>query len=259
MLSRSLILRTMLIFQGGSKMTNRTMATSPQTCARTAGLLYLVIIATAMFAEGFVRGRLIISGNAAATAGNIIGSPTLFRAGLVADLINCALDVAVAVVLYVLIRPVNRSLALLAALFRVTADTILGVVGLLHVAAIVILSDATCLKVFSVQQLEALAYLTLKLHGLGYTISIAFFGVGCGILGYLIHRSMYLPRLIGVLLVVAGLCYLFDSFGTIVAPSFSARLYPWPLLPGFVSELALCIWLMIKGVNVPKWNESVRG
>jgi hypothetical protein len=239
-------------------MTDRTMATSPQTYARTAGLFYLVVIATAMFAEGFVRGRLVVSGNAAATAANIMGSQTLFRTGLAADLINCALDVAVAVILYVLLTPVNRSLALLAALLRVVADAILGVAGLMHLAAIVILAGATYQKVFSAQQLEALAYLTLTLHGLGYSISIVFFGVGCGILGYLIFRSTYFPKLIGVLLVVTGLCYLFDSFATIVAPSFSAKLYPWPLLPGFVSEVTLCIWLIVKGVNVPKWNESVR-
>jgi hypothetical protein len=78
------------------------------------------------------------------------------------------------------------------------------------------------------------------------------------ILGYLIYRSTYLPKLIGFLLVVTGLCYLFDSFAAIAAPSFSAILYPWPLLPGFVSEVALCFWLIVKGINVPKWEETVR-
>jgi hypothetical protein len=237
--------------------TNRNIETSPQTYARTGGIFYLVIIATAMFAEGFVRGRVVISGDAAATAANIVGSPTLFRVGLAADLVNCALDVAVAVILYVLLRPVSRNLALLAALFRIAADTILGFVGLLHLAAIVILGGDDFLKVFSVRQLEALAYLALKLHGLGYSISMIFFGIGCGVLGYLIYRSTYLPKLIGILLLVTGFCYLFDSFATIVAPSFSASLYPWPLLPGFVSELALCFWLIVKGVNVPKWKEIV--
>jgi hypothetical protein len=95
------------------------------------------------------------------------------------------------------------------------------------------------------------------LHGLGYNISLVFFGFGCGVLGYLIYRSTYLPRLIGALLVVTGLCDLFHSFAAIVAPSFSARLYPWTLLPGFVSELALCVWLVVKGINVPRWNETV--
>jgi Domain of unknown function (DUF4386) len=240
-------------------MTDRTIETSPQAYARTGGFFYLVIIATAMFAEGFVRGQLVVSGNAAATAANIMGSQTLFRAGLAADLVNCALDVAVAVILYVLLRPVNRNLALLAALLRIAADTILGCVGILHLAAIVILGGRDDLKVFSVPQLQALGYLTLKLHGLGYSISIVFFGFGCCVLGYLIYRSAYLPRLLGAFLVVTGFCYLFDSFAAIVAPSFSASLYPWPLLPGFVSELALCVWLIIKGVNVPKWNESTRG
>jgi hypothetical protein len=239
-------------------MTDRTIETSPQTYARTGGLFYLVIIAMAMFAEGFVRGRFVVSGDAAATAANIVGSQTLFRAGLAADLVNCALDVAVAVILYVLLRPVSRNLALLAALLRIAADTILGFVGLLHLAASVILGGGDYLMPFSAQQLEALAYLALKLHGLGYSISIVFFGFGCAVLGFLIYRSTYLPKLIGVLLVVTGFCYLFDSFATIVAPSFSARLYPWPLLPGFVSEVALCFWLIVKGINLPKWQETVR-
>jgi hypothetical protein len=237
---------------------DRERETSPQAYARTCGLLYLVIIVTAMFAEGFVRGRLIVSGDAASTAANITGSPLLFRAGLASDLINCALDIAVAVILYVLLKPVNRPLALLAALLRIAADTILGLVGLLHLAAIVILGGADYLKVFSPRQLESLAYLALRLHGLGYGISLIFFGFGCGVLGYLVHRSTYLPRLIGMLLVVTGACYLFDSFATIVAPEVAARLYPWPLLPGFISELALCSWLIVKGVDVQKWIVAVR-
>jgi hypothetical protein len=239
-------------------MTDRTIEISPQLYARTGGLFYLVITSTAMFAEGFVRGQIVVSGNAAATAANIMGSQTFFRAGLAADLVNCALDVAVAVILYVLLRPVNRNLALLAALLRIVADTILGSVGLLHLAAIVILSGGDSLQAFSAKQLEDLAYLALKLHGLGYSISIVFFGFGCGVLGYLVYRSTYLPGLIGVLLVVTGFCYLFDSFATIVAPSFSGNLYPWLLLPGFVSELALCIWLIFKGIDVSKWNEVMR-
>lgn len=230
---------------------------TPQNYARTGGLFYLVIIVTALFAEGFVRGRLIVSGDAAATASNILAFQRLFRTGLAADLVNCALDVAVAVILYVLLKPVSRNLALLAALLRITADTILGFDGILHLAAVVILGGGEYLKVFSPQQLDALAYLSLKLHGQGYNISLVFFGFGCGVLGYLIYRSTYLPRLIGVLLVVTGLCYLFHSFAAIVAPQLSASLYPWTLLPGFISEVTLCVWLIAKGVNVPRWNAIV--
>jgi hypothetical protein len=239
-------------------MTERTFGTSPQTYARTGGILYLIIIATAMFAEGFVRGRFVVSGDAVTTAANIVASPTLFRAGLAADLVNCALDVAVAVILYVLLRPVSRNLAFLAVLLRIAADTILAFDGILHLAAIVILAGGDYLKVFSMQQLEALAYLALKLHGLGYSISIVFFGSGCVVLGFLIHRALYLPKLIGVLLVIAGCCYLLDSFSEIFASSFAASLYPWLLLPGFISELTLCFWLIIKGIDVPKWKQTLQ-
>ncbi len=220
--------------------------------ARLCGVFYLLIIATAMFAESFVRGELVASGDAAATSGNIMGSQTLFRLGLAADMVNCVLDVAVAVILFFLLRQVNEMLALLAALLRIVADTILGIVGLLHLSAIVILTSDQ-LTAFAPEQINAIAYLALKLHGLGYSISLIFFGLGICVLGSLIYRSGYLPRLIGAMLLVAGVSYLFDSFATIIAPSLSKALFPWPLLPGFFSELALCLWLMVKGIDLTKW------
>ena len=222
--------------------------------ARAGGALYLVIIVTALFAEAFVRGRLIVSGNAAATAGNIMGSPALFRLGLAADMLNCVLDVAVAMILYALLKPVDRNLALLAAFLRVAADAILGITGIFQLAAIVILGGADYLRTFEPAQLQTLAYLSLDLHGKGYGISLIFFGLGCEVLGYLVYRSGYLPRFIGVLLIVAGIGYLFNSFAGIVLPSLAAVAFPWTLLPGFFAELALCLWLLLKGVNAAKWD-----
>jgi len=227
---------------------------SAQWYARAGGALYLVIIVTALFAEAFVRGRLIVSGNAAATAGNIMGSPTLFRLGLAADMLNCVLDVAVAMILYALLKPVDLNLALLAAFLRVAADAILGITGIFQLAAIVILGGTDYLRTFEPAQLQTLAYLSLDLHGKGYGISLIFFGLGCEVLGYLVYRSGYLPRFIGVLLIVAGIGYLFNSFAGIVLPSLAAVAFPWTLLPGFFAELALCLWLLLKGVNAAKWD-----
>lgn len=239
-------------------MTERGLHSSPQLYARAGGMLYLVVIVTAFFAEALVRGKLIVSGNAAATASNIISSPTLFRSGLAADMLNCVLDVAVAMILYVLLKPVNRNLALLAAFLRIAADAILGLAGIFHLAAAVILGGANYLRAFEPQQLQSLAYLSLKLHGEAYGISLIFFGVGCEILGYLIYRSGYLPRFIGVLLVVAGLGYLFNSFAGIMAPPLAASAFPWTVLPGFVAELALCLWLLLKGIDTAKWKVQIQ-
>lgn len=237
-------------------MMQRSPRPSPQTYARVGGALYLIIIVTALFAEAFVRGRLMVSGNAAATADNIVNAPTLFRLGLAADMLNCVLDVAVAMILYVLLKPVNRNLALLAAFLRIVADAILGLTGIFQLAAVVLLGGASYLRAFDPQQLRSLAYLSLQLHGEGYGISLIFFGVGCGILGYLIYRSGYLPRSIGVMLVVAGVGYLFNSFTGIIAPPLAASAFPWTLLPGFVSELALCLWLLIRGIKPEPWERK---
>ena len=231
---------------------------SPQAYARAGGALYLVIVVTALFAEAYVRGRLIVSGDPAATAANILGSPTLFRLGLASDMLNCVLDVAVAMILYALLRLVDRNLALLAALLRIVADAILGVTGLFHLAAIVILGGSGSLRAFDLPQLQSLAYLSLDLHGKGYGISLIFFGLGCGILGYLVYRSGYLPRSIGVLLVIAGAGYWFNSFAGIVSPPLASSAFPWTLLPGFFSELALSFWLLLKGVDPAAWAERSR-
>ena len=231
---------------------------APQAYARTGGALYLAIIVTALFAEAFVRGRLIVSGDAAATAANILGSPTLFRLGLASDMLNCVLDVVVAMILYALLRPVDRNLALLAAFLRIVADAILGVTGLFQLAAIVILGGGDPLRAVDLPQRQSFAYLSLDLHGKGYGISLIFFGLGCGILGYLVYRSGYLPRVIGVLLVIAGAGYWFNSFAGIVSPPLASRTFPWTLLPGLLSELALSLWLLLKGVEPAAWAERSR-
>jgi hypothetical protein len=239
-------------------MTDDGRQLSPQRYARAGGALYLVIIVTALVAEVGVRGGLVVSGDAAATAANITRSSTLFRLGLASDMLNCVLDVAVAMILYALLRPVDRNLALLAAFLRIVADAILAVTGVFQLAAMVILGGADYLRAFDPRQLQSLAYLSLDLHGKGYGISLIFFGLGCEILGFLVYRSGYLPRFMGVLLVIAGAGYLFNSFAGIVSPPLAASAFPWTLLPGFVAELALSLWLVCKGVNMARWDARWR-
>jgi hypothetical protein len=241
-------------------MTSRALESSPQTYARIGGILYLFIIVAALFGEAFVRGSLIVEGDATATASNILGSETLFRAGLAGEMLTCVCDVALAMILYVLLKPVSRNLALLAAFFRLTFVAIYGVAKLFEVAALVALDRADYLKAFEPRQLHALAYMSLRVHGLGYGVSLLFFGFCCVLFGTLIHQSGYLPRILGVLLVIGGLGYIVFSLAQMLAPAFAARrLFPWILLPGFPAELGLCLWLLVKGVDVPKWEERARG
>jgi hypothetical protein len=237
-------------------MTRRDVEASPQTYARTGGLIYLLIIVIALFAEAYVRGSLIVSGDATATAGKILGSETLFRAGLAGEMLTCAGDLAMAMILYVLLRPVSRNLALLGAFFRVAFVSIYGVSKLFEIAALVALGRADYLKAFDPRQLHALAYMSLRVHSLGYGASLLFFGFCCILFGHLIYRSVYLPRTLGVLLVIGGWGYVLFSLAQMLAPDFAGQwLFPWLMLPAFPAELGLVLWLLVKGVDVPRWEE----
>jgi hypothetical protein len=258
----------MSIYKGGG-VTRRAVEASPQTYARIGGILYLFIIVVGVFGELFVRGRLIVPGDAAATANNIMGSETLFRVGLAGELLGYASSGALAIILYVLLKPVSRNLALLAAFLTITSNAVFGLNGLFHLAAVIVLGGAgpsdrgvdpfpDYLEAFDPQQLHALAYLSLRLHGYGFAIGLIFFGFTIVLLGYLIYRSGYLPRIIGVLLIIGGLGYLTNSFAQILGPALAASLLPWDLLPASLGELGLALWLTVKGINVQKWKERAQ-
>jgi hypothetical protein len=240
-------------------MTGHVAEASPRTYTRIGGLLYLFIIVAAGFGELFVRNRLIVWGDAAATAGNILGAETLFRVGLAGELLTCVCDVALAMILYVLLRPVSRNLALLAAFFRLAFVGIYSVSKLFEIAALVALGGADALRALEPPQLHDLAYASLRVHSLGYGASLLFFGACCVLFGHLIHRSGYLPRVIGILLAIAGYGYVAFSLAQVLSPAFAARaLFPWVFPLAFVAELTLCLWLLVKGVDMPTWNERTQ-
>lgn len=228
----------------------------PQWYARSCGVLYLYIFVAGSFAELFVRSKLVVSGDAGATAANVMNSESLFRLGFSGELLHLACDVAVAMLLYALLRPVDRNIALLAAFMRLACALILATASLSHFAALRLLGGSQYLETFQPEQLHSLALLAMNLHGDGYAIGLVFFGFACFALGYLIFRSGYLPRTIGVLMAVAGACYLINSFAHFLYPATGAALFnAGILLPCFVAELSLTLWLLIRGVNVTKWEE----
>ena len=237
----------------------RTGEASPLLKARIAGVLYLIIIVTAGFAEGFVRDKLVVGSDAAATANNLLTHELLYRAAGAADLINLVCDTVLALLFYELLKPVSRSLALLAAFFRLVHVAILAVSTLFHFAALVWLRAAQDMPAFGTPQLQELALVSLKLHGQGYNICLVFFGIACLVMAYLIWKSTFLPRILGVLLAIAGCGYVINSYLTFLAPTLARHLFPWLLLPGFPAELALALWLVIKGVNTSRWDSMHRG
>lgn len=226
--------------------------------ARIGGMLYLAIIVLGLFGEMFVRDKLIVSGDAAATAINIMSSQLLWRTGIAGDLFMHVCDIPLMVVIYILLKPVNKNLALVAVLFNLVQTVVLVAYKIKLLETLFLVGSADYLKVFNPQQLDALAYLAIKSDAYGFGIGLIFFGFGCLVFGYLIFRSQYLPRTIGVLMQIAGLCYLVNSFSLLLFPGFAARIFPTILAPAFIAELSFCIWLLVKGVNVPRWNERVK-
>lgn len=222
---------------------------SAKKYGRVAGLLYLIIIICGLFSEIFVRSNLIVSGDATATANNIINSQGLFRIGFAADLIMVICDIGVALVFYILLKPVNNGLALLAAFFRLAQASILGINLLNHFAAILLLDGADYLTAFNTEQLNSLATLHLNMHSYGYLISGVFFGMSCMVLGHLFCKSSYFPKFLGGMLTLASLGYLTDCFVNFLAPEY-ANITELLLLPtAVVTELTLCVWLLIRGAK----------
>jgi hypothetical protein len=237
-------------------MAHRPAATSPQVYARIGGILYLIIIATGIFGELFVRGKLVVAGDAGATAANILASQLLWRASIAGDLIMHVCDVPLMLIFFVLLRPVNKILALLAVLFNLVTTATLVATKLALVVALFLLGKADYLKAFEPAQLNVLTYLAIKADGHGFSIGLIFFGCECLVLGYLIYKSGYFPRVLGVLMQVAGLCYLTNSFALLLAPKVESALFPFILVPCFIGEMSLCLWLIVKGVNLAKWERQ---
>lgn len=235
-------------------MTGRMTEASPRLKARIAGGLYLIIIAAGIFAYGFVRGTLVVPGDAAATAHNILAHVLLYRLGFAAGIILLPCNIPLALIFYDLFRPVNRSLSLLVAFFILVGTAIESVNLLNHVAPLIFLEGGRYLRVFNAEQLEALADASLKLQAVGFNISVVSFGFYDLFVGYLIFRSTFLPRILGVLMAIAGWCYLTNSFANFLWPAWATHLFPYILLPCFVAELSLALWLSVIGVNVSRWE-----
>lgn len=205
-------------------------------------------------AETFVRNKLFVSGDANATANNIIHAEFLWKIGITADLIMQICDLPVMIILYYLLRPVSKKLALLNLSFNLIQTAVLVANKLNLLAALFFLGDAEYLKSFTPDQLHTLSYLSIKLHDFGFGIGLIFFGFVCLLEGYLIFRSVYFPKTIGVLMTVAGICYLSNSFILILAPQFSSIAL---LMPCLLAELSLSLWLIFKGVNLSVWKQKV--
>lgn len=236
-------------------MTERAIESSPQLYARIGGALYLIIIVIGLFGEMFVRDKLIVSGDSTATAKNLMASEALWRFHIAAELFLLICAIILLMILFVLLRPVSRELTLLALFFNLVSIGLEAATAMYLVVALFPLGSASYLKAFSPEQLYAMASLSLKSHGYGFGVSLLFFGCFCVVIGRVLFKSGFFPRTIGVLMQIAGLCYLTDSFALILSPTLANRLFPAILLPAFVGEASFCLWLLFKGVHAQRWKE----
>lgn len=225
-------------------------AASPQPAARAAGALYLVIIVAGLWSELGVRARLVAPDDAATTAENILGSETLFRASTAADALMALCDVGLAVLLFALLRPVSLTLALMATAFRLVQTAVIAASLVLQHGALLALTNTAG----AIAQPEALALLLLELHAFGYDLGLAFFGVCSLLLGALIWRSGYLPRALGALVAAAGAVYLAGTALRFLAPALLGAFQP-AYAVCLLAETALCLWLLIRGVDAARWLE----
>ena len=225
-----------------------------QSRARVAGALWLAVIVTGIFAEAMVRGSLFVRNDGAATSAHILQHQGLLRLGVLSDITATACYLAVVALAYGLLKPAGRALSTVAAGFGVAGSAISGLNMLAFFAPLVILTNADHLGGFTPQQLQSLVLLQVKLYGFGTNISLIFFsGIYLILIGILVFRSRFLPALLGVLLAIAGACYLVGTICGFLDPVLSRALGVFIYLPGGVAELAIALWLIAKGVNPKIW------
>jgi hypothetical protein len=217
-------------------------------------MLYLICIASGFCAEFFVRDRLVAYGGAALTATRILAAPTLYRFGFLADLISFTTGILVAVIFYNLFSVVSRPVARLAITFAIVSNTVSIAASIFCYAPLHILSGAPYLNTFGSAQLQTLAVLSLRLYQFAFSVNLGLFSIDCLSTGYLIYKSTFLPRALGLLLALGGMCYLYNSVAYFAPPETFPDLFPYSYLPALVAEVSLALWLTVAGINAVRWE-----
>jgi len=231
--------------------------TSPRTVGRIIALLLLFLILCGVFAQGFVANRLIVPGDVAATAGNILAHPGLFRLSFTVFLFEMVANVANTALFYVLLRPVNRTIALTATFIDLAGGVMKTFARVFYILPLWVLPTAggasTILQGFSPQQLQSIAFILLQINNRGAATASAFFGFSITLRGYLILRSTFMPRWLGVISLISGLGWL-----TFLYPPLASLAFMPVVLFTLVVSAVMIVWLLFVGVSDEKWNECAR-
>lgn len=226
---------------------------SIQRYARTAGLLFLITMIAGTFGELYVPVQIISSGDANATAENLQNFNMLFRLGFASYLIEAMCDIALSLILYVLLKPVDKNLALLAAFFGLVSTALFACAELFSFSTLMFIGNAEYLKAFSREQLDAMMMMSFSVFHYGANIFAVFYGIATAIRGYLIFRLNCLPKFLGALFMLAGLGFITKNFLIVLVPGYASDFL---MMPMFFAVVSLVLWLLIKGVNVEKWQAS---
>ena len=238
---------------GAARVTKRMIAWSPRAKARVAGVFEALEGATSAGGQVAILGSLVVAGNAAATAANILANQPLFWLGFAIALLGVAFHVTWAVLFYELFTPVNRTIAFLALCAVLICCAMQALTGLLYLAPLLVLQGGSGLSAFTPAQVQALAFALLKVNGPAFNVDLVFFGLWCVLSGYLIFRSTFMPRILGVLFMIDGVGWMLY-----LVPPFASQVFPLIAVASGLAEIPLQLWLIVLGVNSERWKEQAR-
>ncbi len=231
------------------------MKDAPNKIARFSGFIYLFIAVCGGFAFFAGYENLFVIGDSAATAANIINSEAVFRIGFAGDALTFLSEIVLTILLYHLFTPVNKILSQIAAFARLAMTAMIGMNLLNKLMVLYLLNNADYAAAFTTEQLHVLADFLMTAFGFGSLIWGIFFGLHLLIIGYLIFKSSYFPKLLGILFLFASFGYFLNSFGILLAPQYEA-FYNVIILATVPAELAFAFWLLIRGINVKQWQQK---
>ncbi len=234
-----------------ASMTAKLTEISPKSQARLAAIFYLLTMVLGIVAQEVIGGRLIVPGDATATAARIVGHEAMFRLGFATYLVEMACQIAATIFFYSLLKPVNKTAAILATTLGLVGCTVKTIGRLFFVAPLLVLSGASYLSVFDLPELQAIAYLFLRVNYQAETIAMVFFGIYGLVRAFLIFRSGFLPRWLGIIAAVGGLGWV-----TYLYEPLAVSILPFILAAGLLGALGTVLWLLIYGVDEKKWLES---
>ena len=235
-----------------AEISQRIAERSPHSLARMAGLFQVLEGTTATCGQVIILGKLYVSGNAAASAANILAHQSLFWLGFALSMIGVVCHLAWALLLYELLKPAHRRVSIFALVIMIVGCGVQALTAVLYVSPLLVLNAGGTLHALSADQLQALAYVFLRINAYAFDAYLVFFGLWCALIGFLIFRSTFMPRILGVLLAISGIGWM-----VYLAPPIANHLFfPYITVASAIGEIPLMLWLLIAGVNDERWREQ---